>query len=106
MAGRTTRTTEVEKAEELYAQLKPAAQKEYLDYLMSHTPPELQDEVKTLAAADMAGPSPDPTVATVSNGQSVTVNDSTGAAAPGSPGTAAVADGTLTAVSLGTVARR
>ena len=97
--------TEQEKAQELYDKLKVEAQAVYIDHIVSRTPPELQDEVRAIAEADMGGTT-DPTVASISNGQSVTVNDSTGAAAAGSPGTAAVLDGALTNVTLGPVAQR
>lgn len=105
MARPTTRTTQNEQATELYEQLKPEAQAVYLDHIMSRTPAELQDEMRVIVTADLAAPE-DPTTAMVSNGQSVVVNDSTGAAQPGSPGTAAVANGTLTAVALGPIAQR
>ena len=100
--------TEDQQAQELYDKLKPEAVTVYVDHILSRTPPALQEEMKVIAAADMTpdAPEPDPTVASVSNGASVVVNDSTGAAQPGSPGTAAVADGALTAITLGPIAQR
>jgi len=98
--------TEQQQAQELYDKLKPEAQAVYIDHIVSRTPPQLQDEMKAIAQDDLGGAEPDPTVAMVTNGASVVVNDSLGAAAPGSPGTAAVAAGSLTAVTLGPVALR
>ena len=105
--------TEQERAQELYAILKPEAAVVYVDHIVSRTPPELQDEMRTIAAADLSAgggggtpPLTDPTVASVADGASVAVNDSTGLAAPGSPATASVANSVLTAVQLGPVAQR
>ena len=74
--------TEQQQAQELYDKLKPEAAAVYIDHIVSRTPPQLQDEMKAIAEDDMGGAEPDPTVAMITNGQSVTVNDSTGAAAP------------------------
>ena len=95
---------EQERAQDLYDKIQPEAKQAYIDAIVSKTPPELQAEMRAIAEADMSGmvpPEPDPTQATITNGQSVTVNDNTGAPAPGSPGTAVVANGTLTAVVVG-----
>ena len=100
--------TDEERAQELYDQLKPEAEKAYVEYISERTPPELQDEVRELALAGLTPepPEPDPTEVILTNGASVVVKDAVGAAVPGSPGTANVANSALTDVTLGPVAQR
>jgi hypothetical protein len=102
--------TDEERAQELYDQLKPEAEKVYIDHIASRTPPELYDEVKALAQADLAPEPPtqvdDPTKVTLTNGDSVVVKDAVGAVVAGSPGTVNVANAALTDVTLGPVAQR
>ena len=94
--------TEQEQAQELYDKLKPEAVEVYVDHIVSRTPPELQDEVRALAEADLPA-QPDPNAATVTNGQQVNVIDGTGAPQPGSPGLATVNSGNFSGVQLGAV---
>lgn len=100
MAQPTTRTTPTEQATELYAQLKPEAVTVYLDHILSRTPAELQNEMKTLVADDISGGggAPDPNTASVANGASVPVLDALDA--PLGSGTAMVSASVLTAVKM------
>lgn len=82
--------TVAERAADLYAQLKPAANAAADNYILAHTPAELQAAMQTLVGTDIV----------VNGGDAVAVTNFAGAAMPGSPGVAQVAGGTLTAIKL------
>jgi hypothetical protein len=97
--------TEQERADELYLQLKAEAEQVYLDHIMSRTPPELQDEMRTLVldglnGGDPPGPELTPSQVILNMGDSVRVVTVMGGDVPGSPGTAAVTSGRLDFVQL------
>ena len=97
--------TDEERAQELYDQLKPEAEKVYIDHIASRTPPELHDEVKALAEADLAGGGEGGGKLTdsqviINMGDSVRVVTMLGGDVPGSPGTAAVTSGNLDFIQL------
>ena len=99
--------SEQKQAEKLYAELKPAAVNAYTDSLLSQTPPALQDEMRTIAAADLTGGGGPPLTGSqviLNNGDQVAVISDGGFPAPGEPGTASVINGTLQGVQLQPIA--
>lgn len=92
-------TTPTEEATDLYAKLKPGALADARAYILTRTPPELQEIMAGLIEADI-DPPPDPTVAVIHDGASVSVNDAADAPVAGSPGVATVVDGALTKINL------
>jgi len=82
--------TVAERAADLYAQLKPAANAAADDYILKRTPADLQAAMSTLIGTDIV----------INNGDPVAVTNFAGAAMPGSPGVAQIAGGALTAIKL------
>ena len=100
--------TEQERAQELYAQLKPEAQVVYIDHILSRTPPDLQDEMREIVTSDLGSGGGAPpltdTQVILNNGDDVVVIGDSAFPAPGSPGTASVINGILQGVQLGPIA--
>ena len=98
--------TDQERAQELYDQLKPEAIAVAIDHITSRVPPELQDEVKAIAEADLeagegGGESElSDSQVILNSGDSVRVVMAIGGDVPGSPGTAAIVGGALSFVQL------
>lgn len=97
-----------QEVDKLYAELKPEAAAQYVQYFQTHTPPELQDEMAAKVEADLGGggggaPPLTDTQVILNNGDDVVVIGDSAFPAPGSPGTASVINGILQGVQLGPI---
>lgn len=87
-------TTPAEAAADLYGQLKPEAIVQAREYVMSHTPADIQQEMLEIIEADLADAVIPADAAIVSNGSAVNILAlPAGEFLQGSPATAVVIDG-------------
>lgn len=91
----------------VFDEQKKYADQGWIDYMRSHTPMDLQPWLDDYIAAWLASTQPqpepdDPNLAKVRNGDSVRVVSQLGGDIPGSPGLAAVTNGTIDFVQVST----
>ena len=90
--------TNEERAQDLHDKIEPEAQESYFQYILTRTPPDLQDEMRVIIEADFTPEPPPANQVVVSDGQTVPVTQQNGDPYPGAPGVLRVVDGALTRV--------